>query len=112
MFVDTLVLLLQAGGQCLEDLRGLNREAALMALPDPDPLGDGSGGWAIRPRDRRGSWHWARRGRSPCQAVTRIRGGHLTARRPSKISDPPRRGQGALCLAIADRAAKSCLNVA
>jgi hypothetical protein len=46
VFVETLVLLLQAGGQCLEDLRELDREAALMALlqrealPDPDTVGD------------------------------------------------------------------------
>ena len=45
VFVDTLVLLLQAGGQCLEDLRDLAREDALMALigqealPDPEPVG-------------------------------------------------------------------------
>ena len=46
VFVETCVLMLQAGGRCLEDLRGLEREAALMALigqealPDPDTLGD------------------------------------------------------------------------
>ncbi len=46
VFVDTLVLLLQAGGQCLEDLRELTREDALMAVigqearPDPDTVGD------------------------------------------------------------------------
>lgn len=44
--VDTLVLLLQAGGQTLEDVRDLEREAALLALlghdalPDPDTIGD------------------------------------------------------------------------
>lgn len=36
VFVDRLILMLQAGGQCLEDLRELKREA----LPDPDTLGD------------------------------------------------------------------------
>ena len=46
VFVDTLVLLLQAGGQCLEDLRELAREDALMTLigrevlPDPDTVGE------------------------------------------------------------------------
>lgn len=46
VFVETLVLLLQAGGQCLEDLRELAREDALMTLigrevlPDPDTVGD------------------------------------------------------------------------
>lgn len=46
VFVDTLVLLLQAGGQTLEDLRELEREEALLALlghdalPDPDTVGD------------------------------------------------------------------------
>jgi Transposase DDE domain group 1 len=45
-FVESLVLLLQAGGQRLEDLRELEQEAALMKLvgreviPDPDTLGD------------------------------------------------------------------------
>jgi hypothetical protein len=44
--VDTVVLLLQAVGQTLEDLRELEREAALLALlghdtlPDPDTVGD------------------------------------------------------------------------
>lgn len=46
VFVDALVLMLQAGGQSLEDLRELEREAALMkligreAIPDPDSVGD------------------------------------------------------------------------
>ena len=46
VFVDTLILLLQAGGQTLEDVRDLDREAALLALlghevlPDPDTVGD------------------------------------------------------------------------
>jgi hypothetical protein len=46
VFVDRLILMLQAGGRSLEDLRELRREAALMrlldraALPDPDTLGD------------------------------------------------------------------------
>ncbi len=46
VFVETCVLMLQAGGRCLEDLRGLEREAALLplmgreAIPDPDTLGD------------------------------------------------------------------------
>ncbi len=45
-FVESLVLLLEAGGQSLEDLRELEQEAALMQLmgrkviPDPDTLGD------------------------------------------------------------------------
>jgi hypothetical protein len=45
-FVESLVLMLQAGGQTLEDFRELEREAALMKLvgreviPDPDTLGD------------------------------------------------------------------------
>jgi hypothetical protein len=46
IFVDRLILRLQAGGQCLEDLREVKREAGLMrllkreALPDPATLGD------------------------------------------------------------------------
>ena len=46
VFVDSLVLLLQAGGQSLEDLRELEQETALMQLvgregiPDPDTVGD------------------------------------------------------------------------
>ena len=45
-FVESLVLLLQGGGQTLEDLRELEQEAALMELvgreviPDSDTLGD------------------------------------------------------------------------
>jgi len=45
-FVESLVLLLQGGGQTLEDLRELEQEAVLMELvgreviPDPDTLGD------------------------------------------------------------------------
>lgn len=45
-FVDALVLMLQAGGQSLEDLRELRRESPLLALttlkqiPDPDTVGD------------------------------------------------------------------------
>ena len=44
--VDRLILMLQAGGRSLEDLRELRREAGLMrlldraALSDPDTLGD------------------------------------------------------------------------
>ena len=47
VFVDRLILMLQAGGQCLEDLRELTREAGLLRLlgravsPDPDTVGDG-----------------------------------------------------------------------
>ena len=46
VFVDSLVLVLQAGGQSLEDLRELEQEAGLMKLvgrdeiPDPDTVGD------------------------------------------------------------------------
>lgn len=46
VFVDRLILMLQAGGRSLEDLRALRREAGLLrlldraALPDPDTLGD------------------------------------------------------------------------
>lgn len=46
VFVDRLILMLQAGGQSLEDLRELRREAGLRRLldreviPDPDTLGD------------------------------------------------------------------------
>jgi len=46
VFVDALVLLLQAGGRRLEDLRDLEREAPLLQLvggatrPDPDTVGD------------------------------------------------------------------------
>lgn len=46
VFVDSLVLMLQGGGRCLEDLRELEREEALMKLigreqiPDPDSTGD------------------------------------------------------------------------
>jgi hypothetical protein len=45
-FVESLILMLQAGGQTLEDLRELEQEAALMRLvgrdllPDPDTVGD------------------------------------------------------------------------
>jgi hypothetical protein len=45
-FVESLVLMLQAGGQTLEDLRELEQETALMSLlgregiPDPDTVGD------------------------------------------------------------------------
>lgn len=44
--VEALVLMLQGGGRSLEDLRTLEREAALMrllgqpAMPDPDTVGD------------------------------------------------------------------------
>ena len=47
VFVDRLILMLQAGGRSLEDLRELRREAGLLrllnraVLPDPDTLGDG-----------------------------------------------------------------------
>ncbi len=46
VFVETVVLLLQAGGRTLEDLRELEREDALLTLlshdgvPDPDTVGD------------------------------------------------------------------------
>ena len=46
VFVETIILLLQAGGRTLEDLRELEREAALLSLldhdvlPDPDTVGD------------------------------------------------------------------------
>lgn len=46
VYVDSLVLMLQAGGRHLEDLRELERESALMKLigrgqiPDPDSCGD------------------------------------------------------------------------
>jgi len=46
VIVETVVLLLQAGGRTLEDLRELAREDALLtllgheALPDPDTVGD------------------------------------------------------------------------
>jgi hypothetical protein len=46
VFVDRLILMLQAGGPCLEDLRELTREAGLLRLlgqevvPDPDTVGD------------------------------------------------------------------------
>jgi len=46
VFVDRLILMLQAGGRSLEDLRELRREAGLLQLlgreviPDPDTLGD------------------------------------------------------------------------
>jgi len=46
VFVDALVLMLQAGGRTLEDLRALQREEALLSLldhdtlPDPDTVGD------------------------------------------------------------------------
>ena len=46
VFVDRLILMLQAGGQCLEGLRALTREAGLLRLlgrevvPDPDTVGD------------------------------------------------------------------------
>ena len=46
VFVDRLILMLQAGGRSLEDLRELRREAGLLRLldrasiPDPDSLGD------------------------------------------------------------------------
>jgi hypothetical protein len=46
VFVDRLILMLQAGGRSLEDLRELRREAGLLqvlgraVIPDPDTLGD------------------------------------------------------------------------
>ena len=46
VFVDRLILMLQAGGRSLEDLRELTREAGLLRLlgreviPDPDTVGD------------------------------------------------------------------------
>jgi predicted transcriptional regulator with HTH domain len=46
VFVDRLILMLQAGGQRLEDLRELTRESGLLRLlsreiiPDPDTVGD------------------------------------------------------------------------
>ena len=46
VFVDRPILMLQAGGQCLEDLREWTREAGRLRLlgraviPDPDTLGD------------------------------------------------------------------------
>jgi hypothetical protein len=46
VFVDRLILMLQAGGRCLEDLWELTREAGLLrlldreAIPDPDTVGD------------------------------------------------------------------------
>src|SRR3989304_10289979 len=46
VYVDSLVLMLQAGGRHLEDLRELEREGALMKLigknqiPDPGSVGD------------------------------------------------------------------------
>jgi len=46
VFVENLILMLQAGGQTLEDLRELKQEAGLMKLlgreeiPDPDTVGD------------------------------------------------------------------------
>lgn len=46
MFVDWLILMLQAGGRSLEDLRELRREAGLLRLldraiiPDLNTLGD------------------------------------------------------------------------
>ena len=46
VFVETVVLLLQAGGRTLEDLRALERQDALLTLlahaglPDPDTVGD------------------------------------------------------------------------
>jgi hypothetical protein len=46
VFVDRLILMLQAGDQCLEDLRELTREAGLLrwlgraVLPDPDTVGE------------------------------------------------------------------------
>ena len=46
VFVDRLILMLQAGGRSLEDLRELRREAGLLRLlgrdviPDPDTVGD------------------------------------------------------------------------
>ena len=46
VYVDSLVLMLQAGGRHLEDLRELEREGVLMKLigrdciPDPDSVGD------------------------------------------------------------------------
>lgn len=51
VFVDTLVLLLQAGGQCLEDLRELTREDALMALIGREALPDTVGEWLRRMGD-------------------------------------------------------------
>ena len=47
VFLDRLILMLQAAGRSLEDLRALRREAGLLrlldraVLPDPDTRGDG-----------------------------------------------------------------------
>ena len=49
--VDTLVLLLHAGGQCLEDLRDLAREDALMALIGQEVLPEPVGEWLRRMGD-------------------------------------------------------------
>jgi len=70
VFVDRLILMLQAGGRSLEDLRELRREAGLLrlldraALPDPDTLGDWLRRRALRRRSTPGWWGWGRCGMS------------------------------------------------
>ena len=57
VFVDTLVMMLQAGGRRLEDLREIRRESGLMAvvgekrIPDADTVGD----WLRRMGDPKGA---------------------------------------------------------
>ena len=70
VFVDALVLLLQAGGRHLEDRRALERERALLTLggatrgPTRTPWAMGCGGWATRRPGRRawsgGGWSGTR----------------------------------------------------
>ena len=68
VFVDRLILMLQAGGQSLEDLRELRREAGLLrlldreAMPDPDTLGDWLRRRGIREPGKRDWWGWGRCG--------------------------------------------------
>ena len=51
VFVETVILLLQAGGRTLEDLRELEREDALLTLLGHDALPDPVGDWLRRMGD-------------------------------------------------------------
>ena len=53
VFVESLVLMLQGGGRCLDDLRGLEKEEGLMALIGRETIPDAStvGDWLRRMGD-------------------------------------------------------------
>lgn len=83
VFVDRLILMLQAGGRSLEDLRELRRAAGLLQLlgraviPDPDTLGD----WLRRmgdPQTGHAGLVGLGRGRDALTARLLRRDGHAT----------------------------------